>query len=136
MKENRIYISGPVTGTKDYKERFVRAEGYLSEMGFSVVNPVKVNAALPPDASWEEYMAVSMTLLSFCGNIYMMDGWKESRGAVQEYIRAKNCGLEVWDCESLEILLRRDTGMNQGGKGVEVWTRANGCLPSSVPGRA
>ena len=50
MKENRIYISGPVTGTKDYKERFARAEGYLSGMGFSVVNPPKVNAALPPDA--------------------------------------------------------------------------------------
>lgn len=119
MKENRIYISGPVTGTKDYKERFVRAEGYLSEMGFSVVNPVKVNAALPPDASWEEYMAVSMTLLSFCGNIYMMDGWKESRGAVQEYICARNRGLTVWDGESREILLRKAAAMEQGGKGVE-----------------
>ena len=40
-----IYISGPITGTSDYMERFEKAEKELIENGYSVINPAKVNAA-------------------------------------------------------------------------------------------
>ena len=53
-KENKkqtehIYISGPITGTPDYMERFEKAEKELTENGYSVINPAKVNAMLPQD---------------------------------------------------------------------------------------
>ena len=49
-KENKkqtehIYISGPITGTSDYMERFEKAEKELIENGYSVINPAEVNAA-------------------------------------------------------------------------------------------
>lgn len=43
----RIYISGPITGTTDYKERFAVAEEKLKANGYEVVNPAKLAAALP-----------------------------------------------------------------------------------------
>lgn len=39
MRDNRVYISGLVTGIDDYMERFSNAEKELKEQGFSVVNP-------------------------------------------------------------------------------------------------
>ena len=65
-KENKkqtehIYISGPITGTSDYMKRFEKAEKELTENGYSVINPAKVNAMLPEDATWEEYIKVSVS---------------------------------------------------------------------------
>ena len=55
----KIYISGKITGTTDYIKRFERAEKALSE--YIVINPAKVNAQLPIETTWEEYMQMSMT---------------------------------------------------------------------------
>lgn len=40
---SKIYISGPITGTDNYMERFEKAENGLKALGVSVVNPAKVN---------------------------------------------------------------------------------------------
>ena len=93
----RIYISGPITGTKDYMQRFEKAEKELTENGYSVINPAKVNAMLPQDATWEEYIKVSLTLLSICTGVYMMPGWRESRGAVLEFMQARRNGMQIYD---------------------------------------
>ena len=45
MRDNRVYISGPITGIDDYMERFSNAEKELKEQGLSVVNPAKVLSA-------------------------------------------------------------------------------------------
>ena len=38
----KVYISLPVTGTSDYKERSEAIEKVLTEQGHTVINPVKV----------------------------------------------------------------------------------------------
>ena len=81
----KIYISGPITGTNDYMERFEKAEKELTEQGYSVVNPAKVNAQLPEDTSYEEYMKMSFCMLDMCDYICMLKGWQDSRGANREY---------------------------------------------------
>ena len=80
----KIYISGAITGTNDYMERFAKAEKELTEQGYSVVNPAKVNAQLPEDTSYEEYMKISFCMLDMCDGIYMLKGWKKSYGANRE----------------------------------------------------
>lgn len=82
---SKVYISGPVTGTSDYMERFNKAETELQMSGFSVVNPAKVNATLPEDTSYEEYMKMSMLMLDMCDAIYMLKGWEKSPGSNREY---------------------------------------------------
>ena len=88
----KIYISGAITGTNDYTERFAKAEKELTEQGYSVVNPAKVNAQLPEDTTYEEYMKMCFCMLDMCDGIYMLKGWEKSCGANREYWYAMgNC---------------------------------------------
>ena len=43
------YLSGPITGHKNYRQQFARAAGTLKEMGYAVINPAELGAALPLD---------------------------------------------------------------------------------------
>ena len=88
----KIYISGAITGTDDYRERFAKAEKELTDKGWSVVNPAKVNAQLPEDTSYEEYMKMSFCMLDMCEAIYMLKGFEYSCGANREldYAMAKD----------------------------------------------
>lgn len=81
----RIYISGPITGTKDYKERFARAEKALTEIGYVVINPARVNAQLPEGTTHEEYMRTSLLMLDMCDAVFMLDGWQDSKGCNIEF---------------------------------------------------
>ncbi len=75
-----VYISGKITGTTDYMERFAAAEKALTEKGYEVINPAKTNATLPPTTPYEGYIKVSRALLSLCDEIYMLGGWQDSKG--------------------------------------------------------
>lgn len=43
------YLSGPITGHKNYRQQFARAAGALKELGYVVINPAELGAALPLD---------------------------------------------------------------------------------------
>ena len=94
-KRKKIYISGPITGTKDYMSRFSTAHLSLARQGYSVVNPAMVSAKLPEDTTYDEYMAMSFAMLDMCDSIYMLDGWENSKGAKMEYERALKNGLNI-----------------------------------------
>jgi len=60
----------------------------LKEQGYSVINPAKINSLLPEGTTHEQYMTVSIALLSTCEAICMLDGWKNSDGAKMEFAKA------------------------------------------------
>ena len=91
----RIYISGPITGTDDYMERFAKAEEKLTAAGYQVYNPAHANSYMPEGTTYEEYMDISFTLLKMADAIYMLDGWEQSRGANREYGYALGMGYKV-----------------------------------------
>lgn len=91
----KVYISGPITGTENYMERFEKAEKELTDRGYSVINPAKVNAQLPDDTTYGEYMKMSLTMLDMCDYIYMLAGWENSKGACLEYQYAKTLGKNI-----------------------------------------
>lgn len=99
IKEERkmkVYLSGPITGTDDYMERFYRAENRLIGRGYEVVNPAMENARLPEGTSWEEYMGESLKMLATCDAIYLMRGYMTSRGAMLEYSVAEQMGKVIY----------------------------------------
>ena len=92
----RIYISGPITGTDDFYERFAEAEAEaMWSCDGSVVNPARLNDIMPKDATHEEYMELSFKLLGMCDAIYMLKGWEESKGANREYGYAVAKGMRL-----------------------------------------
>lgn len=96
MTPKKIYISGKITGTEDYMQRFENAERELQKMypGVSVVNPAKVNAALPIDTTYEQYMDMSFVMLGMCDAIYFLQGWEKSSGAMREQAKASELGIK------------------------------------------
>ena len=82
----RIYISGPITGTDDYMERFAKAEKKLLEQGYSVVfNPAKSYMNMPANMTHEDYMKMCLEMMDLCDAIYMLSGWEKSCSANREY---------------------------------------------------
>ena len=94
----RVYISGPISGCKDYKENFDRAEKTLRKQGFEVINPVSFEDLLP-QLTYEEYMKIDLCLLDLSEAVYMLAGWQQSLGANREYGYAQGKGLVIWEEE-------------------------------------
>ena len=85
-KSRRVFISGAVTGTDDYKERFEKAEKALKANGYYPINPTKCSEhLLEAEFSWDEFIEVTMSLLKKCSGIYMLKDWENSRGAAKEF---------------------------------------------------
>ena len=104
----KIYISGPITGTDDYMERFAKAESILTEAGFSVVNPAKVNAEMPKDTTYCEYMEMSYTMERLCDAVYFLEGWQHSNGAMTEFEYAyEHKKIILFEGVKIECLTRR-----------------------------
>ena len=95
MKKNKIYIAGAITGhdLKERKETFMRWQKYFEEKGYAVVNPME----LPHnhDKSWESYMKECIVALVDCKSIFLMNGWRKSKGAILEFRIARLLGLKI-----------------------------------------
>ena len=86
----KLYLSGAITGTDDYMDRFSMAEKSL-EVEHTIINPAKVNAQLPSDTNYEDYMKMSFCMIDMCDGIYLLKGWEKSCGSNRElgYAMAK-----------------------------------------------
>ena len=79
------YLSGPITGHKNYRQQFARAAGALKELGYVVINPAELGAALPLDQmSYEDIMKIDLELLASVDYLVQLPGWERSIGANRE----------------------------------------------------
>lgn len=93
--KNEIYISGKITGTEDYKERFAKAEENLKAKGYvNIINPVKLCSDIPDGSEWEQFMKKCISRL-LCDEVFFMKGWDKSRGAVCEWQVAEMLKLSI-----------------------------------------
>lgn len=89
----RVYISGPITGTDDYMQRFRIASERVKALGHEVINPAMTNATLPSSTTYEEYMGMSLKLMGMADAAYFLKGWQDSKGCNREYGYA--CATEM-----------------------------------------
>lgn len=81
----RLYISGPITGVKNYKRIFQGAKDALTAKGYDVVNPAELTDVIGDGFSYDEILVIDLVLLSRCDAMVQLPGWEESRGANIEY---------------------------------------------------
>ena len=96
----KIYISGKITDTTDFLERFQFAEDHLQALGHETVNPaligIKLQQLLPFTPIYETYMAVDLAIMQECDAIYLLKGFENSPGSRRERTIAVARGLKVF----------------------------------------
>lgn len=103
----RIYISGPISGTDDYKERFADAARKLKAAGFEYYNPAAIEDALP-GGEWSQYMALDLQAILWCDGILLLPGWEDSAGAVSEHNNAVRLGFLEFTLDDFPEALTHD----------------------------
>lgn len=98
LPPQKIYISGPITGHKDYLEKFDIAEIYLVSAGHRVINPARLNLPFVDSMSYVEIMEICLEQLESADMVFFLEGWQFSRGAKIEHEyacdKAKVCVFE------------------------------------------
>lgn len=76
----KAYISLPITGTDDYRERAFLIDKKLREWGYSVINPVVVCDSIPAnETTHEQYMSVCLPLVDMSDIVFFADGWERAK---------------------------------------------------------
>lgn len=90
----RIYIAGKITGDKNYKRKFAKAERALKKKVHSVMNPAWLKEY--GEFGWIDYMGISGAMQQTCEAVYFLPGWEESKGANIEHRCAMQLGQKVF----------------------------------------
>lgn len=92
----KVYLSGPIKNNPSYRALFDIAERNAMLLEHEPVNPVKIGDSLEiKNPSVSDFMKADIKALLECEGIYMISGWKKSKGACLEKQIAEACGL-VW----------------------------------------
>lgn len=88
-----VYISGPMTGEPNYKAKFAAAEKHIKAQGGGAINPAKIT--IPESWSYDEIIAYDLQVLEKADAIYMLSGFRGSKGALIELKRALELDLPI-----------------------------------------
>lgn len=104
------YISGPKTGFQNGNvDAFNEAQIYLKKQGYIVVNPHELGKDLydkwsklntdsqnAKDDMWRDFLKLYIRHLTLCTDIFVLNGWDTSRGAILEILIGQKLGLSIW----------------------------------------
>ncbi len=92
----RIYISGKITETDitETRAKFKATQELIEKMGHEAINPFNIIDV--PGLPWEAYMIAGMSWLFDCDAIFMLRGWKTSKGARIERAIAREMKMNIY----------------------------------------
>ena len=101
-----IYISGSITNDPGHKQKFDAAESLIrsSFPYVKIINPAKneVDATgMDAEQIWQAFMEISRDQVKRSDIVATLDGWEQSRGAVEEVALAKSNGILVCSVKEL-----------------------------------
>ncbi|ERL22719.1 hypothetical protein HMPREF1986_00330 [Oribacterium sp. oral taxon 078 str. F0263] len=108
------YLSGPITGVEGYEQKFAEAEQKAKNLGYSVINPVKLREVVPiEELDYADIMDIDMYLLYKADCLIHLQGWEGSTGAGLEHFAAMKMGKKIFSIEDLPIC---EAGEKRWGK--------------------
>ena len=72
-----VYLAGPITGVKHYKDTFNRAAAALEDLGDIVINPATLPQGMPNNL----YMPICLEMIKAADMVILLPGWDNSEGA-------------------------------------------------------
>ena len=91
MNKKVVYIAGKINGLSNYRELFKAAEKEFLAKGYIVMNP----AELPEGMPYKKYLPITLAMLEASDYIYMLNNWKNSKGATVEHDYAVAQGISI-----------------------------------------
>jgi len=88
--KTRLYISGKITGEKNYYAKFHEAAVTLEKAGYEPLNPAQDVATT---GNWNEMMREALTLMLACDGVALLPDWQNSKGALIEAGLARSVGI-------------------------------------------
>lgn len=90
-KVSKVYVAGKISGNDNYKQEFSEAEGYLKNIGMTVLNP----SIMPAGFEQMEYLHICSAMIDVCDAVYFLPTWTQSLGSNYEMGYAKGKGKEI-----------------------------------------
>lgn len=102
VKGKKVYLSGPITGKKNYKGLFLYVEELIKLCDvFRVFNPA---SQIPDSLDYEQAMKQCVAALAEYEAIVMLPGWHTSKGARLEHDIALACGINIIDLTDYRLV--------------------------------
>ena len=93
VKGKKVYLSGPITGIKNYKGLFLFAEEIVRMCDAArIFNPA---SQIPDSLGYEQAMKRCVRALTDHDTIVMLPDWNVSQGSKIEHEVARACGMSV-----------------------------------------
>ena len=97
-----LYLSGPITGDKNYKLKFRAAAQQLEARGYDVVNPAELDGVLPVASMTPEQILQTCTfLIGQCDAVIVLPEWEKSLGCQREVGYAEGADIIVLPIEEM-----------------------------------
>lgn len=109
-KRRIVYVSGPITGHPDGNiASFAKLARELRAQGDYVINPHEI---CQNPATWQEAMRRNIAMLVECDTIYLLPGWKLSRGARMEAYIAGELEMDVRYAPGIALTGKQATALH------------------------
>lgn len=103
MERPRIYISIPITGRDEARQREYAdlMKARLSRSGWRPVSPFEIYAGKSP--TYADYICYDLRALADCDAVVMCEGWRLSRGCRIERYFASQMGIPAFGENGLPL---------------------------------
>ena len=102
IRDKQVYLSGPITGEKNYKGLFSFARDLVEFGGAAKIYSPAVR--IPARFSWEQAMKHCLSEITGYHTVVMLPEWESSSGARLEHDVAIACGIHVVDFTKNKII--------------------------------